>query len=148
MSLKTAFVLTASISIAASSHSMAQGPALSAVMNDKAENAQRLVRPLVTGDFAGVDYFAERLGNITSTEIASWQARPEPQYLKQANRFVEAVQQLRAASRDRDVERTTAAYGNLLSSCVGCHRQVRAARTISLTPPAPVITPAVPGCGS
>ena len=147
MSLKS-FMLTVSISIAASSQSMAQSPSLTAVMNEKVENAQRLVRPLVTADFAGVDFFAERLARLTSTEIASWQARPEPEYLKQANKFVEAVQQLRKASRGRDTERATAAYANLLSSCAGCHRQVRAARSITLTPPPPVITPPVPGCGS
>ena len=82
MSLRTAFMLTVSISVAASSQSRAQAPTLTAVMNEKAANAQRLVRPLVTGDFAGIDHFAERLARLTYTEIASWQARPEPLYLK------------------------------------------------------------------
>lgn len=148
MSLRNAFMPTVLIAIAAASVSMAQSPSLTAVMSEKAENAQRLVRPLVTDDFAGVDYFAERLARLTITEVASWQARPEPQYLELANRFVGAVQQLRNASRDRDTDRATTAYADLLSSCAGCHRQVRAARAITLTPPAPVIPPLVPGCGS
>jgi hypothetical protein len=147
MALRTALVLTVSITIAAASQSTAQSPSLTAVMSEKAENAQRLVRQLVTDDFAGVDYFAERLARLTTTEIGSWQARPEPRYLEQANRFVDAVQQLRTASRDRDAGQAIAAYAKLLSSCAGCHRQVRASGSSTLTPPAPVITPPVPGLG-
>lgn len=148
MSLRNAFMPTMLIAIAAASALMAQSPSLTTVMHEKAENAQRLVLPLVTDDVAAVEYFAERLARLTVTEIASWQARPEPQYLEQANRFVEAVQQLRNASRDRGMERAMTAYAKLLSSCAGCHRQARASRAITLTPPAPVITPPVPGCGS
>ena len=121
-----------------------QWPSLTPVMNEKADNAQRVLRPLVIGDFVAVDYYAERLGRLTSTEIASWQARPEPAYLAQANAFVEAVQELRESARHRDVKRAAAGYTALVSSCVGCHQQGRIGRSGTLTPPPPVIHPPTP----
>jgi hypothetical protein len=130
MRLRTALVLAIAM-IAVTAHSTAQSTSLAVVMNEKADNAQGLLKPLVIGDFAGVDHYAERLGRLTSTEIASWQDRPEASYLKQANGFVEAVQALREASRARDVERAFAAHTALISSCVGCHQLVQARRSAS-----------------
>ncbi len=126
------------------SASALQWPPLTPVMNEKADNAQRLLRPLVIGDFVTVDSYAERLGRLTSAEIASWQARPEPAYLAQADAFVEAVQELRESARRRDVKRAAAGYTALVSSCVGCHQQGRIGRSGTLTPPAPVIYPPTP----
>jgi hypothetical protein len=120
----------------------AQAPTLPTVMNEKAENAQRILRPLVIGDFATVDRYAERLARLTYTEIASWQARPDSDYIRQANAFVKGVQDLREAARRRDLEQASTAYTALIDSCVQCHRQVRGARAVSLTIPGPgVVVP-------
>lgn len=125
-----------------------QWPPLTPVMNEKADNAQRILRPLVIGDFVTVDAYAERLGRLTSAEIASWQARPEPAYLAQANAFVEAVQELRESARLRDLKRASTAYTALISSCIGCHQQGRIGRSGTLTPPAPVVDPPTSGAGA
>jgi hypothetical protein len=123
--------------------SSAQMPPLTAVMQEKAENAQRLLKPVVLGDFMGIDRYAERLGRLTYTEVSSWQDRPDSRYIAQANAFIDAVQQLGEASRARDVKHASAAYTGLISSCVNCHQLMRAGRSVSLTPPAPVINPPV-----
>jgi hypothetical protein len=117
----------------------AQMPPLTTVMNEKAENAARLLRPLVTSDFVGLDSAAERLGRLTYTEVASWQARADALYLQQAASFVRAVQDLRQASLQRDAAHAGDAYRALVSSCVECHRLARAGRTVSLTMPGPSI---------
>jgi hypothetical protein len=117
----------------------AQVPSLSAVMQEKADNAQALLRPLVLGDFARIAEYAERLGRLTYTEVGSWQARPDTTYLTHANAFVEAVRDLREAARVRDVQRASAAYGALVSSCASCHQLVRKGRSVSLTPSAPLL---------
>ena len=96
---KTLIALTVAAIAPVVSASAWQWPPLTPVMNEKADNAQRILRPLVIGDFVTVDSYAERLGRLTSAEIASWQARPEPAYLAQANAFVEAVQELRESAR-------------------------------------------------
>jgi hypothetical protein len=118
-------------------------PPLTAVMQEKADNAQRLLKPVVLGDLQGIDYYAERLGRLTYTEVSSWQDRPDSKYIAQANAFMEAVQNLREAARVRDVKQAAAAYTGLISSCVNCHQLVRAGRSVSLIPPAPVINPPV-----
>jgi hypothetical protein len=119
----------------------AQAPTLPTVMNQKADNAQRILRPLVIGDFVAVDVYAERLGRLTYTEIASWQARPDTDYIRQAMAFVKGVQQLRDAARQRNLENAASAYTALIDSCVQCHRLVRGARGVSLTVPAPTVEP-------
>lgn len=144
MSRPAMMVMAATLLATGHAYSTAQLPSLTTVMQAKAGNAQGLLRPLVLGDFAGVDLYAERLGRLTYTEVASWQVRPETGYLKQANAFVEAVQDLREAARLRDLQRATGAYARLISSCANCHQLASVVRTISLTPPAPVISPAPP----
>ena len=145
---KTLIALTVAAIVPVVSASAWQWPPLTPVMNEKADNAQRILRPLVIGDLVTVDSYAERLGHLTSAEIASWQARPEPAYLAQANAFVEAVQELRESARLRDVKRASTAYTALISSCIGCHQQGRIGRSGTLTPPAPVVDPPTAGAGA
>jgi hypothetical protein len=121
----------------------AQVPPLTTVMQEKADNAQRLLRPIVLADFAGIEQYATRLGRLTYTEVSSWQDRPDSKYLAQASAFMQAVQDLREASRALDVKQASAAYTGLISSCVNCHQLVRAGRSVSLIPPAPVINPPI-----
>ena len=136
-------VAAVAIVAAVQTSSGAQAPPLTTVMQEKAENAQRLLKPIVLADFAGIEQYAARLGRLTYTEVSSWQDRPDGKYIAQANAFMQAVQDLREASRVRDVKQASAAYTGLISSCVNCHQLVRAGRSVSLIPPAPVINPPV-----
>jgi hypothetical protein len=104
-------------------------------MNQKADSAQQLLRPLVTGDFVVLDRYAERLGRLTYTEVASWQAHPESEYIRQATAFVAAVRGLREAARRRDLQEASVQHAALIASCVQCHRQVLHARSLSLKVP-------------
>jgi hypothetical protein len=137
----TLIVSTVAILLAVQSPSTAQVSPLASVMREKIDNAQGLLRPLVLGEVQGIALYADRLGRLTYTEVASWQARPQADYIRQAEAFVKAVQDIREASRVRDVKRASRAYAELVSSCVSCHELVRGGRTVSLTPPPPVIPP-------
>ena len=134
MFIRPGLALLAAVALSGSSLS-SQSPTLVSVMNQKAENAQQLLRPLVTGDFIGLDRYAERLGRLTYTEVASWQARPEPDYIRHATAFVTAVQGLREAARRRDLQEASVQHAALISSCVQCHRQLQSAKSISLRVP-------------
>jgi hypothetical protein len=134
MFTRPALVLLTAIALSSTDLS-SQSPTLTSVMNQKADDAQRLLRPLVTGDFVVLDRYAERLGRLTYTEVASWQAHPEPHYLKQATAFITAVQGLREAARHRDREEVSVHYAALVSSCVQCHLQAQHARPPSLRVP-------------
>ena len=117
----------------------AQSPTLTSVMNQKADNAQRLLRPLVVGDFLRLEESVERLARLTYTEVASWQTQPDQNYVKQAMAFVEAVQGLRKATRGRNLDEASTHYAALIASCVGCHRHVGRTQSVSFRPPAPTV---------
>lgn len=117
----------------------AQSPSLKAVMQEKAQNAQGLLKPLVLGDFAGIERYAHRLARLTYTEVVSWQAQPNSEYQQQATAFLQAIEDLGQAAESRDVKRASTAYAGLVSSCVNCHQLVKVGRSVSLTPPAPVL---------
>ena len=123
----------------------AQTPPLKTVMQEKAQNAQSLLKPLVLGDFAGIERYATLLGRLTFTEVASWQGQPNSQYLQQASAFLRAIEDLGLAAEARDVKRASAAYAQLVSSCVSCHQLVRARQLVRLMLPAPIIDPDMPG---
>lgn len=137
----TIIVAVAGVTLAVA-HVMAQVPPLTRVMNEKADNAQRMLRPLVIADFAAADRYAERLGRLTYTEVASWQGSADTDYLAQATAFVRAVQDLRTAFRQQDVSEASLAYAALIDSCVRCHQHLRGRRAVSLTaPPATLDSP-------
>jgi hypothetical protein len=130
MTTRIVLAATAILTTLATGALPAQAPSLKAVMREKADNAERLLRPLVAGDFATLDRGAERLSRLTYTEIASWQGRPDTEYLAQATAFVRGVQMLREAARDRDIDRAASGYAGIVSACVQCHRQVSGMRKI------------------
>ncbi len=104
-------------------------------MEEKEQNAQGLLKPLVLGDFAGIERYAARLGRLTYTEVASWQTNASADYHKQANAFLQAIEDLGQAADARDVVRASKAYTNLVSSCVSCHQLVKARQSVLLTLP-------------
>jgi cytochrome c556 len=112
--------------------SSAQSPNLRSVMREKLASTQQLLEGVVTANFAMVDKSADRLGQISYTEVASWQSNAEPDYLKQASAFVKAVQGLRKASADRNSRAVADEYVNLVNSCVSCHSYVRRMKPIRL----------------
>ena len=74
MSRLPVMALAVVIAATAPASPRAQAPSLRAVMQEKAQNAQSLLNPLVLRDFAGIERYATRLGRRTYTEVASWQA--------------------------------------------------------------------------
>jgi hypothetical protein len=101
-------------------------------MRQKLANTQQLLEGVVTTNFTIVDKSADRLAQISYTEMASWQSNAEPEYLKQASAFVKAVQGIRKASADRNSGALADEYMNLLNSCISCHSYVRRMKPIRL----------------
>jgi hypothetical protein len=124
---------------------VAQTPPLSAVMQQKAQNAQALLIPVVLSDFGGIERYATRLGRLTLTEVASWQEHPNSEYEKQANAFLRALEDLGRAADAHDAKRALTSYTDLVSSCVNCHQLARPKRAESLKAPAPILDPNMPG---
>jgi hypothetical protein len=108
--------------------SAAQTPALTKVMNDKVLAAERLLRPIVTADFALIDRYSNQLRGLTRSVMASWEAQPDDAYLQQATSLVQSIQEIREGVRMRDIERASVGYAAMLSACVQCHEVVRSSR--------------------
>ena len=116
-------------------HVQGQQPAAPAErpgMREKLTNTQQLLEGVVTANFTIVDKSADRLAQISYTEVASWQSNAEPEYLKQASAFVKAVQGIRKASADRNSGALADEYSNLVNACVSCHSYVRHMRLAPL----------------
>jgi len=108
-------------------------------MQEKAQNAQGLLRPLVLGDFTGMERYVTQLSRLTYTEVSSWQAQPNSDYLQQVSAFLAAIEELGGAAQAREARRASTAYANLVASCVNCHQLVKARQSVSLAPPPPVL---------
>jgi len=105
----------------------AQTP-LQAVMREKLANTQRLLGDVVRADYEAIGRNAAALGQISETEIASWQARSNPDYIRNAQLFLDSVKGIRDAALRKDIEAVRQRYVNLISSCIRCHAYVRDAR--------------------
>lgn len=103
----------------------AQSVGLKPVMREKLENTQRLLEAVVTADYAGITRYAEPLGRISETEIASWQTEAQAEYTKQATLFLLSVNGLREAAAGKNLDAAALEYTTLVSSCIGCHRYVQ-----------------------
>jgi hypothetical protein len=105
------------------------------IMRTKLTNTQVLLKAIVTTDYKEIDRAAVALTRISEAEIVSWQNPPKREYTDQAMLFMTSVDDLREASRKRDIEGVGAAYSNLITTCVHCHTYVRDARVASLVGP-------------
>jgi hypothetical protein len=123
-------VLVATLTAAGSSTS-AQSSFLKMTMRDKLATTQALLEPVVRADFARIISLTEPLGRITETEIASWQATAEQDYVRQATLFLLTIEGLRDAARRNNIDAVTVEYSSLVSSCARCHAYVRTARRAS-----------------
>ena len=103
-----------------------------AIMHTKLSNTQVLLKAIVTADYKEIDRAAAALTRISEAEIGSWQNPPKREYTDQAMLFVTSADDLREASRKRDIEGVGGAYTNLIATCVHCHAYVRDARVASV----------------
>ena len=112
----------------------AQGPALQEAMQQKLTDTQALLASLVQADFGGIGQAAEGLSRIDDAEIASWQAVARTEYTEVAAEFLLAVDGLRAAAAERNLNAALREYSNLVAACTRCHTSQRGAAMAALAP--------------
>ena len=126
MTYLAAIVLMLSCGVSAS---RAQGPKLTAVMTEKLHHAQNIFEAVVTSDWAGLEKESAALEQLTADP--RWTVLKYPEYARHSAAFLRAVQALRQAAADRDLDETPRAYVAVTLACIDCHRylaRVRAAR--------------------
>ena len=102
---------------------------LKSVMRDKLAQSQKILEAVVTSNWASLDTHSRELEQLTKDP--RWMALKYPEYSSHSAAFIRAVQELRNAAVQRDLERTPQAYVAMTLKCVECHRylaRVRVAR--------------------
>jgi cytochrome c556 len=97
-----------------------QGPEVKNVMREKLQLAQRILEAVVISDWVNLETNSEALARLTSDR--RWTALKYPEYAKQSAAFVRAVEALRSAAVERDLNKAPKAYATLTLQCVECHR--------------------------
>ena len=103
-----------------------QGPELSSVMREKLVRTEKILEAVVTSDWASLETNSRELEQLTNDP--RWMALKYPEYAKQRAAFVQAIQRLRRAAAQRDLEKTPRAYTDVTLKCVECHRYLARAR--------------------
>lgn len=133
--MRRALILSVSLVAVMCADSSAQVRTLKPIMREKLANTQQLLEGVVRGDFVLMNRFGDRLGEITFTEVASWQNSGLPEYLRHARSFLTAVDAFRTAVAATDHERAASAYSDIVASCTQCHVYVRVSRRASMPLP-------------
>lgn len=97
-----------------------QGPQMNQVMREKLAHAQKILEAVVTSDWLSLETHSRELERLTNDP--RWMALKFPEYARQSNAFVTAIQALRRAAAQRDLEGTPKAYIDVTLRCVDCHR--------------------------
>src|SRR5690349_15000143 len=100
----------------------AQTTALDRVMRQKLVDAQGVLAAVVTSNWAELDRRSKALAK--ATEEPAWLVLKTPEYSRQSEAFLRAVNDLEDAAARRDLEGAPLAYVALTMRCVQCHRYV------------------------
>jgi mono/diheme cytochrome c family protein len=101
------------------------------VMRQKLVESQQLLGALTTSNWT---VLAERSRELQAlTNQPGWQVLQTPEFRTYTTDFQKAAQAVAAAAMQRDQRTALAAYTQLVTSCVECHRYVARARIASTT---------------
>ena len=119
-------VLAVIVALAFVTDLQAQTVALNRVMRQKLVDAQSVLAAVVTGNWRELDRSSRAL--VKATEDPAWLVLQTPEYTKQSQAFVYALNDLVDAAAPRDAEAAPLAYAAMTMRCVQCHRYVSRAR--------------------
>lgn len=101
---------------------------LNRVMRDKLQHVQKMLEAVVTSNWVVLESETQTLEALTNNP--AWNVLKEPEYARQSLAFRGAIEDLRRAAKQRDLEKTPQAYNALTLRCVDCHRYVARARMV------------------
>lgn len=95
-------------------------------MKRKLEFSQEILAGLTEGNFAKVNDFAQMLNFVGY--LSAWLRAEEPDYKRQVTYFEFAAKELIRQSKEKNIDGAMLAYNQLTTSCVQCHKVVRAGK--------------------
>jgi len=120
------FAIAALLMIATAAQGNAQTAATARVMRQKLIDAQGVMAAVVTSNWGELDRRSKALAK--ATEDPAWLVLRTPEYAKQGEAFLRAVNDLLDTAARRDADGAPLAYVALTMRCVQCHRYVARAR--------------------
>ena len=120
------FAIAVVLMIATAAQGNAQTTATARVMRQKLIDAQGVMAAVVTSNWGELDRRSKALAK--ATEDPAWLVLRTPEYAKQGEAFLRAVNDLLDAAARRDADGAPLAYVALTMRCVQCHRYVARAR--------------------
>jgi cytochrome c556 len=95
-------------------------------MRVKLNYSQKALEGLVLEDFTMVHKNAQDLSMLSLEEM--WQVLNTPAYLEHSRKFRVAADALAEAAKKQNLDKATAAFNQLTSRCIECHKYVRDTR--------------------
>ena len=103
------------------------------LMRSKLASSQKVVEGLVAKDFGLIEKGAEELLKVCDAE--DWRSSDEQVYTHFKTELRRQAEKLDSYSDAQNLEGTTFAYLNLISTCVDCHSHCRDVLRIAAEPP-------------
>jgi cytochrome c556 len=125
------FAMTALLTACVVAQAGAQTPALERVMRQKLVDAQGVMAAVVTSNWTELERRSRALSK--TTEDPAWLVLRTPEYAKQSEAFIRAIDDLVDAATRRDQDAAPVAYMAVTLRCVQCHRYVARARIAGTT---------------
>jgi len=100
------------------------------VMREKLARSSAVLAALVTSNWAALEREARALEQVTTRP--GWQVLRFPEYSRDTQAFVRAVQAVAESASRRDLTTSLNAHNRLVASCVECHRNVALRRLAAL----------------
>ena len=100
-----------------------QSDPLETIMQRKLEYAHSLFQALIFEDFDAIDRNSERLQRLS--EASNWNVIRTHKYTQHSSEFRRAVDALRKAAQEKDLDAAALAYAEMTLKCVQCHKYVR-----------------------
>jgi hypothetical protein len=100
------------------------------VMREKLARSSAVLGALVTSNWAALERESRALEQLTARP--GWQVLRFPEYARDTQAFVRAVQAVAESAGRRDLTTSLSAHNRLVASCVECHRNVALRRLATL----------------
>jgi len=119
-------ILCAALIVSATASTSGQTAATRTLMQQKLELSHHVLESVMTSDYDALERDSHALARLT--EKPGWMVLTTPEYVRYSGAFVNAVQELAAAAKDRDLDTAAIRYASMTMACYQCHRYVKNAR--------------------
>lgn len=117
-------ILGAAVAVAlTAASSKSQEPDIEQLMQRKLDHAHAILEALIIEDFETLEDSAVALQKLS--EEAGWFVLQTPEYTQRSTGFRQAVMQIEASAKERNLEGAALGYVDMTLKCVQCHELLR-----------------------